>query len=427
MEPERKLERKTRHRGGAGLPARLWSRLAGWQQGVFVLAIGVIGFSAMYWLRPSATELVPPRQIPVVTTRPVEIGEGAIQVRGSGTVRASAETTVASQVGGRVVWVAPEFVSGGRLARGEPLFRIDPADYQNALAAAEADVAQRSVGVLEAEEEVALAREEYSRLARREGLDPDPVNAAALVLREPQLLAARAALRSAEARREDARLALDRTWVRAPFDGIVRTEAVDIGQFISPGQAVGQLYATDVVEVVIPFSDDEAALVAGLWEARSSRPETRIAARIEAEFGGRRFEWAAHVDRAEAALDEETRTIDVIIRVPDPFVPTPGQPDRPPLLIGAFAIADIEGARYDRYAVVPSAAVRDEGVVWVVESDTLLAMRPVQIIQRVEDRTFVLGDLAPGEPVIISGLPFVTDGMTVRVAGGLETAGGADR
>jgi len=399
---------------------RRWRGLAPWQQGALVIVAGALAFTLLVALRREPAEQEPPPQVPVVTTAPARTESGAILIRGSGTVRPSAEVTLAPQVGGRVSWVSPSFVSGGRVAAGDPLFRIDPADYENAVAAAEAEVAGREVEVLQAEEEVQIAREEYERLAAREGLDP--AGASPLVLREPQLQAARAARRSAEARADDARLALERTWVRAPFDGVVREESVDIGQFVGAGQSVGRMYATGTVEIVVPMSDDRAALITGLWSARPGDVETRIPATLRAEYGGRTYEWDAFVDRAEAALDDRTRTVNVVLRVPDPFRPTPEAPDRPPLLLGTYAVADIEGARFDRYAVIPAAALRDGDVVWVLRSDSLLVMTPVRLIQEVEDEALVLGDLADGTPVIVSGLPFVTDGMTVRPMGALETA-----
>lgn len=399
-----------------------WRGLKAWQQGAIVLGVGLVGFELLYGLRDAPAELDPPRQIPTVSTVAARIGQGAIRVRGSGTVRPGAEVTVSPQVGGRVTWVSSAFVSGGRFAAGQALFRVDPADYENSVEAASAEVARRRVDVLQAEEEVAIARDEYERLARREGLDPD--SAGALVLREPQLQAARAALRSAEARLDDARLALERTWVRAPFDGIVREESVDLGQYVGPGEIVGRMYGTAEVEIVVPLSDDDAALIAGLWEVRPGEAEARIPARIVSEYGGAAYEWEGYVDRAEGALDESTRTVDVVVRVPRPFGPTPERPDRPPLLIGSFATVDIEGTSYDRYAIVPSAAVRDGDVVWTLQRDTLLVMAPVELIQEIEDESYVLGDLAAGTPVIVSDLPFVTDSMTVQAAGVLETAPG---
>lgn len=399
-----------------------WAGLKPWQQVMLVVLAGVVGLALLVGLRRTPEEVVPPRQIPTVTTIAARTRTGAIQVRGSGTVRPSAEVTISPQVGGRIAWVSSAFVSGGRFAAGQALLRVEPADYENSVQAAQADVAQRQVDVLTAEEEVAIARDEYERLARREGLDPNPDSAGALVLREPQLQAARAALQRAAAGLEDARLSLDRTWIRAPFNGIVRQESVDLGQFVSPGQVLGQMYATDAVEIVVPLSDDESALIPGLWDVRAGAEGERIPVAVTSEYGGVRYEWTGYVDRAEAALDEQTRTVNVAVRVPGAFRPSETRPDRPPLLIGSYASVDIEGATYDRYAVVPSDALRDGGVVWTVASDTLLRMTPVQVIQEVEEEAYVLGDLRDGDPIIVSFLPYVTEGMTVRLAEPLETA-----
>ncbi len=399
-----------------------WGRLNSWVQGLIVLGAGVAGFALLFGLRPSPAILDPPRAIPTVSVVPVRIGQGAIKVYGGGTVRPSAEVTVAPQVGGRVVWVAPAFVSGGRFAEGELLFRIDAADYENVVESAGAAVAQRNVAVLVAEEEVRVALDEWRRLAAREELDPESPNP--LVTRQPQLDAARADLKSAQAQLEDARLALERTRIIAPFDGIVRDENVDLGQYLAPGQSVGRLYATGEVEIVVPLSDDEAALIERLWDTRAGSAEAGIAVDVTAEYGGAEYAWTGYVDRAEAALDEQTRTVNVVVSVPRPFALSPDDPGRPPLLIGSYATVAIEGASFDEYAVVPAAGLRDGDVVWTLQDDTLLVMVPVDPVQEVEDEVLVLGPVAEGTPVIVSALPFVTDGMTVQVTQLLESAPG---
>ncbi|WP_419164635.1 efflux RND transporter periplasmic adaptor subunit [Candidatus Palauibacter sp.] len=389
-------------------------------QGAIVIGVGVLGFALLFGIRAEPAEVEPPRVIPTVSTVPARVTQGAIKVRGGGTVRPSAEVTIAPQVGGRVIWASPALVSGGRFLEGEPLLRVDPADYENAVEAAEADVAQREVALLEAEENARLALDEWARLAARENLDPTPPNA--LVTRQPQLDAAKAALKSAAARLDDARLALERTWIRAPFNGIVREETVDLGQFVAAGQSVGRLYATDEVEIVVPLSDNEAALIERLWSVRAGEAETRIPVGITSEYGGVEYVWSGYVDRAESALDEQTRTVDVVVRVPEPFTTPEDEPRRPPLLIGSYATVDIEGTSFEEYAVVPAGAVRDGDVLWTVRDDTLLVMTPVEPIQEVDDEAMVLGSIADGTPVIVSMLIFVTDGMTVQPVQFLESA-----
>ena len=408
-------------------------RLAYWQRGVVILGLGAGGFGLLMLLRPRTQIQEPARRIPAVRTVPAEVRSGDLAVKGNGTVRPSAEITLASEVSGRVVWVSPALVSGGRFREGKVLLRIDPADYENAVEGARAEVAQRRVEVLQAEEEVALAREEYRRLQRREEIEtpPDSAEMGRLLFREPQLEAARAMLRRAGARLEDAELALDRATIRAPFDGIVRSETVDRGQYVAPGQALARLYAAEAVEIVVSLSSEKAALIPDLWDARAGGSGAEIPATVSARYGGREYRWTGFVDRAESALDEETRTVDVVVRVARPFDSgvtggtdrsrpsgVAGQetgPGRPPLLLGTYTAVHIRGPTLDRYVVVPRAALRDGPVVWTVHQDSLLRIEPVEVIQEIEGEAYLLAELEDGTPVVVSPLAAVTDGMTVRL------------
>lgn len=370
-------------------------------------------------LAPEPERREPPSQIPYVETARVVAGSGSIPVYGAGTVRPSAEIDVAPQVGGRIVWVDPGFVSGGRVAAGQTLFRIEEADYRYRVQEAEAAVADRRVAFLEAQEDAAIAQAEYERYSRRPGAAASPAPPSRLTLREPQLEAAEAALKREEARLAEAELALARTRIKAPFDGFVREESVALGQLAAPGEPVGRLFAADAVEVVVSLSDADVALIPGLW-ATEERP---VAARVIADYGGVGYVWQGGVDRAEASLDEGTRTIDVIVRVPDPF--TAGEPleaagglvSDPPLLVGKFAEVAIEGLAPSDYFQVRRAALQPGNEIWAVDRDGTVRIVPVRVLQRGNDEVFVTGALNRGETAIISGLQFATNGMAVRIAG----------
>jgi RND family efflux transporter MFP subunit len=316
--------------------------------------------------------------------------------------------------------VSPSFTTGSRFEQGEVLLRIEAADYENAVKAAEADVAQRRVELLTWEEQRELAIEEYERFRQREGITTpiDSSQVSGLVFRDPQLRAAEAALARAEARLADARLALSRTRITAPFDGVVHTKMADVGQYVAPGQSLGSLYDTNEVEIAVPLTDREAALIDGLWstgpdDSRDGSPGG-IPAEIRATFGGVEYTWPGYVDRAEGALNPNTRTVDVVVRVQDPFLDDGS--GRPPLLLGTYATVDIEGRAVDEFVVLPRVALREGEAVYVVEQDTLLSIRPVQLLQEVGGDVLLRGELRAGEPVVVSPMDIVTDGMTVRTA-----------
>ena len=398
------------------------------------ILLGAIAIAAiMVRMRPEPPLREPPSRTPFVTTAPTGAGAGAIPVYGAGTVRPRAEIDVAAQINGKVAWVDPAFQSGGRVDEGEVLFRIDDADYLNRVQQARANVAAQQVALLQAEEDTRIARTEYELFRQRQPDAAATGDANPLALRQPQLDAAKAALARDSASLADAELALSRTEVKAPFSGVVRMESVDLGQFVGAGQSVGRLYADDAVEVVVPLSDADAALIPGLWQLRAGDRDRRVGVTVTTGYGDRVYAWSGYVDRAEAALDEQTRTIDVVVRVPDPF--SGGSPvhgddsggdaesdraavDGPPLLVGQFVEVQVEGVAPERYFAIPRSALRTGNEVWAVRNDSLLTIVPVEILQRADEVVFVTGALNEDQQVVVSGIRIATEGMVVRTEAG---------
>ena len=94
---------------------------------IIAVSVGLAAFLISLAPEPARTE--PPPPIPFAQTGLVKAGAGPIPVFGAGTVRPSAEIAITPQVGGKVVWVHPGFRSGGRVRKGQTIFRIEEADY----------------------------------------------------------------------------------------------------------------------------------------------------------------------------------------------------------------------------------------------------------------------------------------------------------
>jgi len=334
-------------------------------------------------------------------------------------VRPSAEIDIVPQVGGKIVWVDPGFQSGGRVAAGQTIFRIEEVDYQYRVQEAEANLAASRVALLREQEQASIARAQYELYSGRQGDENSPSTANPLALRKPQLNAAQAALNRDEARLADANLALSRTKVTAPFDGFVQEESVDVGQIVAAGQPVARIFAADAVEVIVPLSDSDAALIPGLWSLSAGDGNREVAVRVVARYGDGTYAWEGYVDRGEAYLDKQTRTIDVIVRVPDPIhsgspidgtVPLDGSP---PLLVGEFVEVEIAGLELEGYYKVPRASLRPGDEVWVVKDGGNVSIVPIQVLQRTNDEVYVTGALESGQAVITGGIQFATEGMRV--------------
>ncbi len=400
------------------------SQRTGWLVAGIIL-IGSGGLAAfLVSLRPEPERAPPPSRVPFASTSSVEAGEGAIPVFGSGTVQPRAEVDIAAEVGGRVVWVDSSLVSGGRLREGQVLFRIDDADFRSRVAKAQADVALQEVELLKVSEEAGVARAEYEQFRLRAAAGgAERGDANPLALWEPQLEAARAALDRTRTALAEAELQLSRTVVKAPFAGVVRSESVDVGQFVAPGQGVARVYASDAVEVVVSLADGEAALIPDLWALRAGDGNRQVKARVVADYGARRYGWDGYVDRIRGDLDERTRTLDLIVRVPRPL--RGGEPEggtgedeedaagNPPLLVGKFVDVAIEGLVPESYYRLERAALQPGDEVWAVQGGKLTIV-PVTVLQRIEGHVNVTGPLSPGQTVVIGGIQVATEGMSVR-------------
>ncbi len=424
------------------------SRQAIYAIAVLLAAVGIT--FGMIALRPEPEEQEPVATVPLVEVQPYTVNSGALEILGTGTVQPREEVSLGAEIAGRLVWVNPDFREGGSVGAGEVLFRIDASDYQNRVRSAQADVAAQDVAVLQAQEEVAIAQAELQRFANREStraavggnariLPPEQLAGRAagaslagdapdpniLATREPQLRSAQAAQERAQANLADARLALSRTAVRAPFAGLVRSENASVGTLVQPGQALGSVVATDAYEVRVSLSEQEAALIPGLFNARGAN----IPASVEMEYGGRLWRWTGVVDRADPILDAETRTIDVFLRIPNPQRggvaiggddTDPGA--APPLLLGSFVSASITAGAAQPYATIPLEALREGDTVWLLVQGKLRIV-PVDVIQRTDRLAFVSGEgLGQGGSVITSALRTPVDGMSLRAEGDAGTA-----
>lgn len=409
---------------------------SGWRPyllGAGLLLGGALVATLLVMLAPSPPRQAPPPQTPLVSTVQLEVERGSLAVEGNGTVRPAREIDLTAEVAGRLTDVADRLQSGGRFRAGDVLAQVDRSDYRSAVRQAQAAVTQARFSLIQARQEAEVARQEYEQLRDRSTRpvpDPDSTELGRLVYREPQLEQARANLQSAKAQLETARTNLDRTSLEAPFDGQVRTKHVDLGGYVTPGTPIATVYGTEYVEVVVSLTSREAALIDGLWNAQpGSRSD--IDARVVSEYGGRRFAWDGYVDRVEGAIDTQTRTVDVVVRVPDPYdrrgvAVTPQIPEgppaaeRPPLQIGTYTSVRIEAQENRSYAEVPRRAVRNREsgsppVLWTVVGDSMLVERPVSLIQTVEQTAYVETSLPNGTPIITSDLRVQTDSMRVRL------------
>jgi RND family efflux transporter MFP subunit len=338
----------------------------------------------------------------------------AIDVRTQGTVQPRTQIELVAQVSGRVVEVAPQFAAGGFFKSGESLVAVEEADYRFALVRAEARIADAAQALATERARAGQARKEWRDLGNRDAND--------LFLRIPQLASAEAQLAAATAERDQARLDLQRTAISAPFDGRVLETAVDLGQYVNAGQRIARVYATDRVEVRLPLTDRQVALLElPLSYAGEGVEPAHVPVVLSGVFGRQSWEWQGEIARTDAAIDAESRVVYAVAEVADPFARAAGS-DRPPLGIGQFVEARISGRAIGGVIRVPRMALQPEDRLWVVGADDRLQLLGVELLQA-EEQSVALR-LAQAGPlrVVYPVPPGLREGMQVRALPGSPEA-----
>tara|TARA_R110001592_G_scaffold363395_1_gene687530 strand:- start:43605 stop:44765 length:1161 start_codon:yes stop_codon:yes gene_type:complete len=372
---------------------------------LYPLAILALGIGLALWMTLNTPETTPtPYERLTTTLRVVEVQPRAeyLTVTSQGTVAPRSQTDLIPEVSGRAVWVSPALVGGGMFERGEVLLRIDDADYRTALARSEAALKR-------AEVELDYAADD---LRRSESLlDKQLISQQQLDNARRISWVAEATLSEARAAVDQAKRDLARTELKAPFDGIVRNEQVDLGQFVTRGQSIGTIYATDYVEVRLPIAADQLTYLGVPQVTRGEIPKAiRPPVTLTADFGNTRMVWEGELVRAEAEFDERSQMLYGVAR----FSSAVNGADALPVPVGKFVQAEIRGRKVDNIIRLPRSAMRDNNQVLVIDKENRLHFRHVSILRLEHDEMLIDGGLSAGELVCVSPSQTVVEGMLVN-------------
>ena len=370
---------------------------------IIILLVGAFIAAALYWFRPQPkTRLptaTPPPSVSVMVVKPQT---KTLYVDTQGAVEPRRSIQLVAEVSGRVTSVHTHFIDGGEFAKGDALVSLDDRDYQYRLVEAEAQVAV-------AARELALEKGQ-ARQAKREWRDLGSKDANALSLRAPQVNAAQSQLASARAQRNLAQLSVQRTTITAPFKGRVDTRYVDVGQYVTAGTTIADIYDSGSAEVRLPLSDRQLAFL-GLPLGTVFEEGEQRSITLSANLAGENRQWQASLIRTESAVDTTTRFYAAIANVRAPF---DVNIHAYPLVMGLFVDAVIEGITIDAVITLPEKAVIKNQWVYVVEND-LIQQRAIQVVGTEQGMILVRGDVSDGDRVVVSDPRVLQSGMEVII------------
>jgi RND family efflux transporter MFP subunit len=405
--------------------------------------------------RGAGPEQAPPREV-AAKVRIIAVPEVTLVPRalGYGNAEPGMVWEAVAQVDGRIVAIHQQLKEGAILGKGEVLVRIDPNTYELAVRQMQANIRSveaqlAEIRVKEENTRASLAIEERSvtlserdlerkrRLLRNKNVSEAAVdeqeravlggwqsvqslrNTLNLIPAERDSLRAQLALFQAQL--ETARLDLERTTIRAPFNCRIAEVHVEQTQFAAKGKVLVVADSTDVSEVaaqlpvgkmvnLIPpgmkIPTEPGAIMRNLPEILPLKAEVRL------RGGTLDARWQARFARINDAIDPKTRTVGIIVAVDDPYRQAiPGV--RPPLVKGMFVEVELSGEPRPGQVVVPRAALHD-GHAYVVDENKRLRKRAVVVAFRQSNFAVVKSGLDAGDTIVISDVVPAIEGMLLE-------------
>jgi RND family efflux transporter MFP subunit len=374
---------------------------------VAILAGAVVVTTLLFLNRPR-TEIATPELVPVsVDVAEIVKQTLRIPVQAQGTVSPMRETAILSEVNGRIIETSSAFTVGGFVSKGDLLLRIDPRDYETNLLRAEAAVKSAESNLAQERGRALVAEQEWQKLPKGSQRSEEAKN---LYLRKPQLEQAQSQLLAAQADLNTARDNLERTFIRAPYDALIRAKRSELGQFVAAGTPLADIFSVDYAEIRLPIPQNKLEYL----ELPGLNGEgTGSVIDLTNEVGGAVKHWTARLHRTEGVYDERSRVLYAVARIEDPY--GLHRPGAEPLRIGTFVNATIAGRELADVVPLPRYVLRAGNNLWVIDADNRLRNRQVTLLRTGGDLVYVSAGLDKGDRVALTVLDSSLDGSHVSI------------
>lgn len=380
--------------------------------GIIACGVAILILSGIMAPKPQKKPIV--NKAPLVEVIEVTRGDIVFEIESQGSISPRTETTLVSEVSGVIKNVSDKFVVGGFFRKGELLLEIDPISYEVALLQAQARLDGARAKLVEERARGKQAEKEWSMTGRKKS------NAPILALRKPQLQQAEADVKAAEADVRSAQIKLDRTRITAPYDAMVKSRAVDIGQYVTTGAQIATTFAVDYAEIRLPIKEHDFRYIEvpamGAVNGKGSRVE------LSTVQGGVKKSLSTFITRSEGVVDSDSRVNYVVAQINDPYGLISDSNVSQPIRMGTFVKARIFGVETPDVISVPRKAVRGTDELYLVNDDKKLSFAKVNILRTDSKNIYVSEGLEAGDKVVLTKLATPIEGMSLRVEGDPESA-----
>ncbi len=356
---------------------------------VIFLLVGIIIAAVIYMTAPK-----PQRGEDIKQVRLVEILElnritQRPQWQGGGEISAAQRIQLSAQVAGKIAKIEAQAIPGAIIAKDQLLARIEKQDYQLQVQQQQAMVIQAQAALDLEKGQAQLAKEDYDLAKSRLRTE---LKDNALVLRKPQIASAEAGLKTAQVNLALAKLKLDRTDIRMPFNGQIISRSIHNGSHVNTGSMLFDLVSTDEFWLQVKVPQQFLSIL------DRSKPVV---------ISSGNYQRKAEVLHSLVEVDAADRQAKILISIK--------HPDSRSLLIGSYVDVLLFAHSIENAFVIDNRFIKNDGKVWVVNDNKLFKRSP-KIIYQSRDKTWVESGFRVGDSLLNSNLGVVTEGTQVRIS-----------
>jgi len=402
---------------------------------IVLLAGGALGASYLVRTKPKVEPSPPTERVWTVDAVNVRLTDEQPDLQLFGKIFAARQIQVRALVTGQVIKLHPNLVEGGLVRRGEVILAIDEFEYRSVLKESESRLTEATARIVEREaKRIAETRalesdreilavltrdlERAKELAARGNLSAQAVDHKRLELSRQQraitlrqngidtetarLEQERAGIERLEVAVQRARYDLERTSVRAPFDGVLQSVTAEVGQRLGVLDSVGTLTDTGSLEARFHISDAQYGRLTASGQGVIGRT-----ARVIWRVGQRKLALNAVVARVGAQIDSASGGIELFARIE-------GADSAASLRPGAFVEVLIPDRTYTNVARVPETVLHPGDIVYGVK-DGRLVERRTEIVARVGNDVLLRGELSDGDRLVTTQSVAIAPGLRVEL------------
>jgi len=379
-----------------------------------LITVGGIMIAFILFKTRPVTETAPPtRTARLVETIAIAPSTYQVKIEAMGLVKAKNLVEVKSRVSGEITEVFDGMIPGNTCPAGTILYKVDPADFALSLASQESNLQQAQANLMIEKGQQQIAKTDYE-MTGNTALQEDELD---LVLRKPQLLQAEATAKSARASYDAAKLNLDRTEIKTPFDALVLSRSASLGSVITPSTVLATIADSSAfwVELTIPVRDTKWIGLSGNMDLHATPIEVQL---VDQLAWGKKQMRLGQVVGLSREVESDSRMAKVVVEVGDPLALLPANQHKPSLLLGSFVRGLILGKELEEVIVINRDYLRQGDILWSIDAQNRLVFNEVEVLYNGTENVVIKNQFTPGTRIVTSNLSVPVEGMLVRYEGG---------